>query len=497
MVISRSVALWWALLMIPLASCLELGSKKCVDGLECPEGTRCAANEAVCISTSCGDGEVQADEQCDDGNLRDGDGCSHDCRSDERCGNGKVDQAVGEACDDGNNVSGDGCSADCRSNELCGNGKVDQAAGEVCDDGNKKDGDGCSADCRSMEECGNRIVDLAVGETCDDGNTQDGDGCDANCSSGSGCGNGVLSSNEECDDGNADDNDDCRQCLVARCGDGVVDSKGSKYHEECDTQGESASCNFNCTAARCGDGIVNVTAHEQCDTGGETGTCNANCTVARCGDGVLNTSAGEQCDDGANNGHGSCLDNCKWSASCGDHHLQSWEACDDGNRDACGTCGASCQEYHYAQATGTITAVEGKSIHGGETFTVSDGVHPSKVFEFDKDGRVEPGNVAVFITERYSANDVANAIRSAVYNAPGLSMDVDWASSPTVRLTNGTKTPRAGSFGNQRIVETVDNDGFKVEGMYGGSASDCPAGTGCVYGEDCASGNCTNGVCIH
>src|SRR6185436_16374055 len=30
-----------------------------------------------------------------------------------RCGNGKIDDALGEACDDGNVRGGDGCTADC------------------------------------------------------------------------------------------------------------------------------------------------------------------------------------------------------------------------------------------------------------------------------------------------------------------------------------------------------------------------------------------------
>lgn len=496
----RAWPLLWALLVVPLASCLELGSKKCVDGLECPEGTRCAANESVCISTPCGDGIVQADEECDDGNLRDGDGCSHDCRSSEACGNGKIDQAAGEVCDDGNTVSGDGCSADCRSNELCGNGIVDSSMGEVCDDGNKKSGDGCSADCRSNERCGNNVVDFA--ESCDDGNTMSGDGCSSDCLSQEGCGNNHLDDGEECDDGNGDLNDDCLnlggRCVVARCGDGKVDFKGTKYHEDCDTGGESASCNVNCTLARCGDGVVNASAGEQCDTGGESPTCNGDCTLARCGDGVVNAKAEEQCDEGDKNGHGDCLANCKWSSSCGDRIVEPWEACDDGNGDACGTCGASCQEYHLTDATGTITAVEADSIQDGEMFTVNDGIHTRKVFEFDKDGQVSAGRIRIDISKKnMDAKEVANAIRYFVYHAADLAMDVDWADSPTVKLTNKASAPRAGAFGNQRITETVYNEGFKVEGMAGGGASDCPADIACRFGPDCASGNCTNGVCVH
>ena len=96
------------------------------------------------------------------------------------CGDGAVD--TGEQCDDGNITSGDGCSASCRletASSTCGDGIVEES--EVCDDGNNMDGDGCAAVCDSDETCGNDIVDAAAGETCDDGNTTDGDGCNATC----------------------------------------------------------------------------------------------------------------------------------------------------------------------------------------------------------------------------------------------------------------------------------------------------------------------------
>ncbi len=135
----------------------------------------------LAAAVGCGNGLLEANEVCDDGNTADGDGCSADCLSNESCGNGFLDAAVGEQCDDGNAISGDGCSADCLSNESCGNGIVDSLAGERCDDGNNRSGDGCSADCLSNESCGNGILDAAAGEQCDDGNQRDGDGCDSLC----------------------------------------------------------------------------------------------------------------------------------------------------------------------------------------------------------------------------------------------------------------------------------------------------------------------------
>ena len=89
-----------------------------------------------------------------------------------------VDVAAGEECDDGAIEAGDGCSDRCLF-EYCGNGIVD--AGEVCDDGNVVSGDSCSSDCASDETCGNGIVDVLAGEDCDGGNVVSGDGCDATC----------------------------------------------------------------------------------------------------------------------------------------------------------------------------------------------------------------------------------------------------------------------------------------------------------------------------
>ena len=60
----------------------------------------------------CGDGAPQAPEQCDDGNLVDGDGCDSNCTF-TGCGNAVV--TGGEECDDGNTVSDDCCSATCQT----------------------------------------------------------------------------------------------------------------------------------------------------------------------------------------------------------------------------------------------------------------------------------------------------------------------------------------------------------------------------------------------
>jgi cysteine-rich repeat protein len=58
----------------------------------------------------CGDRVLDLGEECDDGNLVDGDGCDSDCTI-TGCGNGIP--TTGEACDDGNAANNDGCSSTC------------------------------------------------------------------------------------------------------------------------------------------------------------------------------------------------------------------------------------------------------------------------------------------------------------------------------------------------------------------------------------------------
>lgn len=62
----------------------------------------------------CGNGRLQEGEQCDDGNMLDGDGCSMSCQKELPgvCGNGNLERW--EQCDDENILGGDGCNATCQ-----------------------------------------------------------------------------------------------------------------------------------------------------------------------------------------------------------------------------------------------------------------------------------------------------------------------------------------------------------------------------------------------
>ena len=87
------------------------------------------------------------------------------------CGNGKINK--GETCDDGNSKDGDGCTAKCQKN-VCGDGVV-HIGTEQCDDGNTKDGDSCPSDCKLPAglDPGNPVASCAAALKA--GQTKDGD----------------------------------------------------------------------------------------------------------------------------------------------------------------------------------------------------------------------------------------------------------------------------------------------------------------------------------
>ncbi len=145
-----------AALLLVSTSCVESNAVVCDDtGWTCPEGTTCDVehhlcvlpndpcpsmpdgtecgtdplsgasrycSDGICVVGLCGDTILAGNEQCDDGNVLDGDGCSGTCKL-EGCGDGIVDpvqrDAMGnlfanEQCDDGGFLDNDGCSSTCK-----------------------------------------------------------------------------------------------------------------------------------------------------------------------------------------------------------------------------------------------------------------------------------------------------------------------------------------------------------------------------------------------
>ncbi|MFH2011063.1 MAG: DUF4215 domain-containing protein [bacterium] len=128
-------------------------------------------------SAVCGNGNVEPGEECDDGNTASGDGCASNCTSEvdpEICDNGSDDDGdglvdcadsdcannpacppacgngileAGEECDDGNFTLGDGCDGRCLLEENAYD----------CGDGIDNDSDGLTdcadADCAGYDSC--------------------------------------------------------------------------------------------------------------------------------------------------------------------------------------------------------------------------------------------------------------------------------------------------------------------------------------------------------
>ncbi len=186
----------------------------------------------------CGNGSVEAGEQCDDANASNSDACLNSCVN-AACGDGFVHIGV-EECDDANANDVDGCSNSCML-PSCGDGTVQ--AGEQCDDGNASNSDACLNTCQNAV-CGDGFVRTGV-EQCDDTNALNTDACLDTCMNAT-CGDGFVRTGiEQCDDANADTTDACtNQCTDATCGDGSVHAG----YEDCD-DGNVASgdgCSLDC-----------------------------------------------------------------------------------------------------------------------------------------------------------------------------------------------------------------------------------------------------------
>lgn len=326
-----------------------------------------ASSSSLSSSPTCGDGTVDANEQCDDGNKNgtQGDRCTRECQV-LFCGDGifspdlpqpyreecepqqkryySMDPASGQLTTEWRFVGatcGRYCTASCQWKFLAACASSDGGGSSAVTIAlSSSPGVGIPATVipiaqspqLSKSTCGNGVRD--TGEECDDGNQINTDGCTNECRLPR-CGDAIIQPGEQCDDGvrNSDTQPDaCRMnCSLPRCGDGTVD-KG----EQCDdaNQINTDGCTNDCRIARCGDGIIEN--GEQCDDGTansdtKPNACRTNCTVPVCGDGVVDRA--EECDDANKINNDGCSNDCRLPR-CGDGIIQTGEQCDDGDRNS-------------------------------------------------------------------------------------------------------------------------------------------------------------------
>lgn len=145
--------------------------------------TDCRVDTSQCTRVTCGDGVVDAQEACDDGELNGTYGyCNTNCSGPgPSCGDGVLNGA--EICD-GEEFLGDTCGT------------------QGFDAGELRCTSGCMLDTSRCTTCGDGFVEGE--EVCDDGNANGTYGaCDANCTAeGPSCGDGIVNGPEECDGAN-------------------------------------------------------------------------------------------------------------------------------------------------------------------------------------------------------------------------------------------------------------------------------------------------------
>jgi fibro-slime domain-containing protein len=240
-----------------------------------PTGSGGSISGPHIVPATCGDGQMNSGEECDDANKNGGDGCTAGCRieADSRC-----------------DIAGQPCV----STAVCGNGLLNTTEG--CDDLNTNPGDGCAADCSGVEpgwQCrlaGKPCVPFCgdaqqIGtELCDDGNATSGDGCSSTC---------VVEPGSSCTPAMAGMPSVCTQAV---CGNGVKETG-----EGCDLgeanglfYGDATGCSKTCTQ------------EPNCRPSGTTQACST-----ACGDGNVDTIDGEQCDDGNAIAGDGCSDTCQ------------------------------------------------------------------------------------------------------------------------------------------------------------------------------------------
>lgn len=223
----------------------------------------------------CGNGIVEGDEECDDGNQVEGDGCTTLCTF--TC-------TVDDDCDDLEPCNG---KEVCGPEGVCMPGPGGMSDGEQCDD---------NASCREGKcvphACGNGY--LEDDEECDDGDSDDSNGCTGECLFT--CFIGEDETEKDAERGCAND---CNQTSVCDS-DTHTCSPGNPLPDNalCD-DGRGYCVDGRCVASVCGDGTQEP--NEECDlgeeqNGAEGSTCSADCTLGVCGDGIINGL--EQCDDG-------------------------------------------------------------------------------------------------------------------------------------------------------------------------------------------------------
>ncbi|MGE0791680.1 MAG: DUF4215 domain-containing protein [Sandaracinaceae bacterium] len=289
----------------------------------------------------CGNGEVNAGEECDDANREDDDGCSSDCVIE--CGDGTV--GANETCDIAIASGAGACPTDCDDSMAC---TSDVLSGTECTAECLSapitaplNGDGCCpAGATSLNDddcpvgCGNMM--LEAGELCDDGTAAP---CPTMCNDGNSCTSDVLSGAASTCDA------ECPFDPITACSttsDGCCPSAcDSTMDADC-----SATCGngtFEPPLETCEDGTA-TPCPTSCDDGmactrdtltGSAAMCNVQCGHAAIT--MCSTTSDGCCPGGCNAGN-----DADCAPVCGNSVTEAPETCDDGNTMSGDGCSSTC-----------------------------------------------------------------------------------------------------------------------------------------------------------
>ena len=263
-------------------------------------------------SMTCGDGILEAGEECEDGNKDSGDGCSETCTDEDEqveCGNNIIE--FPEECDDGNTNNNDYCSstclieycgdATCQSNEdavNCAGDCQPDCGNDICEPPTENSSN-CAQDCPAS--CGNNVCESTesmndcpsdcIIPVCDNAACEPGENalnCDSDCNPE--CGNYICEPPEN--------SSTCTDCLE-NCGDSECTSNENAVicPEDCDPQCGNGICEQPTeSSSSCALDCLSSCGNDACDGGlGENSqTCPIDCPILECGNNIQED--GEKCD---------------------------------------------------------------------------------------------------------------------------------------------------------------------------------------------------------
>jgi cysteine-rich repeat protein len=200
------------------------------------------------------------------------------------CGNGKLDG--NEECDDGNTVDGDGCDATCKFSCVSTDSARDCAGDDEC----------TASTCNDASHTCTPVTAVADNQPCEGGANY----CLSGVCTAAVCGNGKVEPGEDCEGTGS-----CNHCKFV-CTDAPA-TQCASTPPVCQTY----ACGAGNTCVTVADAAADGAA---CDPAHAGNVCVAGtCQAPACGDGVR--EAGEQCDDGNTLNLDGCDSSCQFEES--------------------------------------------------------------------------------------------------------------------------------------------------------------------------------------